>query len=1103
MRVAVSLSFLGAALAAFTPGNYTLVTANGAWLQWIGQPFSTWVALPIQMLVVKHWEEHNAETWRKHGTRFDWLLYDHRAVELEGYKAAIQAVSDHPDMVAFANCGWDDPCKGVATIATVFKKPIVEGTATMGALVGAGPEADANYAFFNRICITGEIVVTATAKLLNDKSWTSVVDVYDTEHPSHDYFSGQANANGIIVASSMAISKNLTDFSWSNADSITATIDAGDERIVLVYVLLNAVDGAWVWDDFWEPMVDGDYQIICEQTVGLRQVAQYGQSGVLIPTQRDWQYVGPPNRTSSELLDWTYSNTASWYNANLGNANTPLGKVQQPYECANVPGYTGPGEDVFDCTFGATVYPTPLGPGPPVPVTLNFFAGPAQPAINARQSGIYPSLVGLSDAAEYLLYTLEIMMDADEDFTNPDALQDKLRSDAARFDGYASVVSMSEYGQGAGPCSILCVRPDTTGAANASGNVYSVIRNAGDAAFAPGLNRDPQNDILQLDASETFPDGTANCLTANCVGGVCGCIEIYDCFRWDKDGNSGAGDFSTTNTPTYAKGSVSGSSFKAPADAAVAVSDISRATGCVGGCASTATLTCSSTNTRSLSITSSTFTVTGVLTGGSAAAPNPTISATSTTTATVSNLQEDYTYTAECYVTTDGGDSPGSSSEDFVADGFINCNDAGCNGDNAACNSGTGVCYCSNDYSTEDVPIRVTRSCSSLFTPCSDAGGCLGAYGSCSSTTGICECQDGTELAALVGQDGDAAEYFVSASTGEGAGDVTGADYRTCVLAVASVAETRKFWAISLWLSAWGLLASLWVIWEFIFNAQLKHPNSMMQMFIAFAVPDLLLSLLNFVFYIDSLVDGDPLGSVTGEGGRDDDGCLVVSFFIYTIVIMTYFAPTNVALVTFLKFNAVSQGKASFALPSAAVYGMGVVVPLVIGAALAGGALNTDADDDESVLGSYRGLYCYIRRYDDGMTGLVLIVMFCISTVVTLLFYILTTLKVAAIVKNATSAGAANAPKAIMKRGILLTVTFVATWLWFVCTGGIAYQEETIEIDIDMVGAIVINAQPIIDAVILLTLPNVRLDYLSRWLKQGGGSVSSGGGGGGSSSSSS
>merc|ERR1719409_2461458 len=118
----------------------------------------------------------------------------------------------------------------------------------------------------------------------------------------------------------------------------------------------------------------------------------------------------------------------------------------------------------------------------------------------------------------------------------------------------------------------------------------------------------------------------------------------------------------------------------------------------------------------------------------------------------------------------------------------------------------------------------------------------------------------------------------------------------------------------------------------------------MMQAFVAFAAPDFLLALVNFVVYMDSLVDGDPLGSVTGKGGRDDQGCLTVSFVMYTTVICTYFAPTVVALVTFLKFNAVSQGKASFSLPTAAILAAGVFLPVCIGASLAGGALNADAD---------------------------------------------------------------------------------------------------------------------------------------------------------------
>merc|ERR1712086_998085 len=122
---------------------------------------------------------------------------------------------------------------------------------------------------------------------------------------------------------------------------------------------------------------------------------------------------------------------------------------------------------------------------------------------------------------------------------------------------------------------------------------------------------------------------------------------------------------------------------------------------------------------------------------------------------------------------------------------------------------------------------------------------------------------------------------------------------------------------------------------------------------------------------------------------------------------------------------------------------------------------------------------------------------FCLAAFMTLLLYALTTMKVAAIVKQSSSSS--KAPQAIMKRGLLLTFTFIATWMWFIVCGGLAFagKVELLPIQVDMVGAIILNAQPILDAFILLTLPNVRVDYLSRWLKAAGGSV------GGSSSSSS
>merc|ERR1719378_1237206 len=110
--------------------------------------------------------------------------------------------------------------------------------------------------------------------------------------------------------------------------------------------------------------------------------------------------------------------------------------------------------------------------------------------------------------------------------------------------------------------------------------------------------------------------------------------------------------------------------------------------------------------------------------------------------------------------------------------------------------------------------------------------------------------------------------------------------------------------------------------------------------------------------------------------------------------------------------------------------------------------------------------------------------MFCASALLTTIFYILTTVKVAAVVQKLS--GDSKAPRAILKRGLMLTFTFVLTWIMFVALGGIAYTENVIDINTDMIGAIIVNAQPTIDTLLLVSLPNVRADYLTRWSRQSG-----------------
>jgi hypothetical protein len=181
---------------------------------------------------------------------------------------------------------------------------------------------------------------------------------------------------------------------------------------------------------------------------------------------------------------------------------------------------------------------------------------------------------------------------------------------------------------------------------------------------------------------------------------------------------------------------------------------------------------------------------------------------------------------------------------------------------------------------------------------------------------------------------------------------------------------------------------------------------------------------------------------------------------------------------TFLKFNAVSKGNASWAIKSSLVYLICAVAPMVLGIVLAAAALTSIADDDVTVLGSFRGFYCYNRRWDNATTGLITIIFFCLATITTVIFYLLTTVTVTKIVKSSGGGAASKAPKAIMVRGVMLTLTFVFTWIWFTVTAGLGYTNSAVDIQIEMVGAIIINAQPIIDAILLVTMPNVRAELV-------------------------
>jgi len=368
----------------------------------------------------------------------------------------------------------------------------------------------------------------------------------------------------------------------------------------------------------------------------------------------------------------------------------------------------------------------------------------------------------------------------------------------------------------------------------------------------------------------------------------------------------------------------------------------------------------------------------------------------------------------------------------------------------------------------------------SIFTPCTDPEySCLGGYGDCDPTSGICLCEEGTVLAAMAKQeDADVSDLIQVAY--EESGEVP-SEWRTCILDVASSAQAREFWTMSLWLSAWGLLFSVWLGWEFIFNHQLKYPNTMMQAFISFAVPDVLLSITNFIVYTVQLVNQRSLGSPTGSGGDgyNEPACAAVAFIVYFIIVCTYQAPFTVSLLTYLKFQKIAQGQSTFAIPTAALLSLCLGFPLALGTILAACTYATQADDGYSVLGSYRGLYCFIRRWEPPITMAVIII-FVLSVFLTTLFYIMAAVKVTAVVKKAGTES--KAPRAIMRRGLFLTGNFLLWWIWFVVTSSISATGNVVPVVTDYIGAILINAQPIIDAWVIIWMPNVRQAMLQRHL---------------------
>ena len=117
------------------------------------------------------------------------------------------------------------------------------------------------------------------------------------------------------------------------------------------------------------------------------------------------------------------------------------------------------------------------------------------------------------------------------------------------------------------------------------------------------------------------------------------------------------------------------------------------------------------------------------------------------------------------------------------------------------------------------------------FDSCLTGERCFGAYAACNAETELCECTAAnTEL--------------VLPSSG------LYSEAKYCLPSTASTDDVRVFWSMSAYISAWGVLLSANMIYEFFHNKQLQYPNTVMQSFSSFVVPKFCLSVFNSIFYL-------------------------------------------------------------------------------------------------------------------------------------------------------------------------------------------------------------------------------------------------------------
>ena len=273
-----------------------------------------------------------------------------------------------------------------------------------------------------------------------------------------------------------------------------------------------------------------------------------------------------------------------------------------------------------------------------------------------------------------------------------------------------------------------------------------------------------------------------------------------------------------------------------------------------------------------------------------------------------------------------------------------------------------------------------------------------------------------------------------------------------CEAETASSFEQRVFWYVQGLLVTIGLFASTCTLITFQYNPAL-HSN-MMKSFLCIFIPDFVFCGVYFLFHATNLM--------RGSFNQDGIWCAIVGVIHYGIVVATVSGPPIIAC---LSYHVVVKRR----IVTRSVVYLVLTVPWVIGFICAIVA------NYVGIIGSYRGLYCFSSRWDHAFSGGFLFIILIISILITSISYtfIYNHVKLTnnrAVCHDTNQRGRL---RSISKRGTTLVLILIVCWFPFALGGFLNFMNVTPPVYTEMIGALIVSLQPLLDAYVLFKVPSV------------------------------